>query len=68
MKCRHLLAVGEGYFEHMSKAGRYGFMLIAGGIACLVHAIFPCLFVNTASNIAMSVCDEVRHRNNKEYQ
>lgn len=45
----HPEAVGETYFEHMGVAGSFGFAMIGGGIACLLHGIFPFLFTSTGS-------------------
>jgi hypothetical protein len=46
---RHLAEVGESYTEHCGKAAGFGFRMIGGGLACLVHAIFPFLFVRAGS-------------------
>lgn len=45
----HPREVGESYGEHFSNAGRFGVKMIGGGLACLVHAILPFLFVNKGS-------------------
>ena len=42
--------VGESYGEHLAHAGKSGFRLVGSGIACLIHAVFPFLFVHTASD------------------
>lgn len=42
--------VGETYGEHFVHAGSSGLRLVGSGIACLVHAVFPFLFVTTASD------------------
>ena len=42
--------VGETYGEHFAAASSCGFALIASGLACLVHAVFPFLFESTASD------------------
>ena len=47
---RHPREVGETYGEHFAAASACGFTLIASGLACLVHAVFPCLFETTASD------------------
>ena len=47
---RHPNEVGESYGQHLTHAGGAGFKLLGAGIACLVHAVLPFLFVNTASN------------------
>lgn len=45
----HPESVGESYGEHMSVASWYGFRLLGAGLACMVHAVLPCLFVRTGS-------------------
>ena len=46
----HPRSVGEHYGEHALVAGRFGIAMVAGGLACLVHAIVPALFTRTGSN------------------
>ena len=46
---RHPKEVGETYGEHLRNAGGFGLRMVAGGLACMVHAVFPFLFVNTGS-------------------
>jgi hypothetical protein len=46
----HPASVGEGYFEHLCHAMWFAVRMILGGIACLVHAVFPFLFVKTGSH------------------
>jgi hypothetical protein len=46
---RHLDEVGESYGAHLAQAGRFGFKMIGGGLACLVHGVFPFLFTTTGS-------------------
>ena len=45
----HPASVGESYIEHMAHAGCFGARMIAAGVACLVHALLPFLFVRTGS-------------------
>lgn len=45
----HPAEVGESYFEHLRAAGTFGIRMIGGGIACVVHALVPGLFVTTGS-------------------
>jgi len=47
---RHLDEVGENYREHCGKAASFGLTMIAGGLACLVHAVFPSLFQHVGSD------------------
>lgn len=46
---QHPAAVGESYGQHLAVAGSFGLRMILGGIACLVHAVLPFLFVRTGS-------------------
>ena len=47
----HPREVGESYLEHGLFACRYGAKMTAGGLAALVHGIFPFLFQTTGSRI-----------------
>ena len=47
----HPRSVGETYGEHMAVAGSLGLAMIAGGFACLIHAVFPCAFTSTGSGV-----------------
>lgn len=44
---------GETYFQHAFFALQFGGSLMLGGVACLLHAIFPFLFKTTASDTLM---------------
>jgi hypothetical protein len=46
----HPHAVGESYVEHMGMSFGFGRAMLLGGLACLLHGIFPFLFVRTGSN------------------
>ncbi len=45
----HPASVGETYTEHMARATCFGLRMIGAGIACLVHALLPFMFVRTGS-------------------
>lgn len=45
----HPASVDETYGEHMQVAGSFGARMIVAGLACLVHAALPFLFVKTGS-------------------
>ena len=47
---KHPHQVGETYGEHLEAAAGFGATLIAAGIACVIHAVFPFLFEKTASH------------------
>jgi hypothetical protein len=46
---KHPGEVGETYAEHLAVASRFGLRMIGGGLACLVHGVFPFLFERTGS-------------------
>jgi hypothetical protein len=49
-QCRaHLSEAGESYVEHFQFAGTVGLMLVAAGLACMLHAIVPAWCTKTAS-------------------
>ncbi len=50
----HPASVGESYFEHLAMALSFGFRMCVGGIACLLHGVFPFLFTKTGSK---AICD-----------
>ena len=45
----HPRDIGETYGEHAGHAVYIGLKMLGGGLACLVHAVLPGLFVRTAS-------------------
>jgi hypothetical protein len=47
----HPASVGETYFRHMRFAFRFGGLMLLGGVAAVVHSVFPFLLVTTASRI-----------------
>ena len=48
---QHPASVGETYLEHLRFAAWFGAKMTSGGVAALVHAVFPFCFVTTASRI-----------------
>ena len=55
----HPAAVGETYFEHMGMAFSFAFRMLGGGLACLLHGIFPFLFVTTGSQTIKRLHDRM---------
>lgn len=51
----HPSEVGESYGEHFAVATGFGISMLAGGIACLIHAIVPGLCKNTGSGIVRNL-------------
>ena len=45
----HPASVGETYLQHLRFAFRFGAKMTAGGLAAIVHSVFPFCFVTTAS-------------------
>jgi hypothetical protein len=46
---RHPSSVGETYLEHQQHALSFGVELVLAGIACILHALVPAIFVTTGS-------------------
>ena len=45
----HPASVNETYFQHMGMAFGFGSRMLIAGLACLMHGLFPFLFVRTGS-------------------
>ena len=45
----HPRSVGESYFQHLRFALRFGVKMTGGGLAAILHSLFPFCFVTTAS-------------------
>jgi hypothetical protein len=59
----HPASVGETYGEHFATASWFAGRMIAGGLACLVHAALPFLFTTTGSRtVAQLYTRMVSHR------
>jgi len=52
---RHPQSVGETYGEHFIFASSFGLRMINGGLACVVHGLFPFLFVRTGSKTVLAL-------------
>jgi hypothetical protein len=55
----HPAAVGETYWQHLTHAAGFAFWMTVGGIACLLHAIFPFTCVTTGSGIIRKLHDRM---------
>lgn len=58
----HPRTVNESYAQHLGVASRFGIKMIAGGAACLVHAIVPALCVRTGSDTVKTLYGEMKSR------
>lgn len=56
---QHLKDVDETYVEHMTHAAGFGFWMILGGVAALVHAVLPFACVKTGSRIITDLHDRM---------
>ncbi len=54
----HPASVDETYAQHLAAASGFALRLMVAGLACLVHAVLPFLFVKTAS----AIVDELHDR------
>jgi len=61
----HPNTVGETYGEHAVFAARYGFKMTLGGLAAIVHGLFPFLFRTTASRITDELAETLERARRK---
>jgi hypothetical protein len=63
---KHPRSLGETWFEHFSTALAFGAHMIAGGLACIIHAVIPPLFERTASRTVVALHTRmITHRRGK---
>lgn len=55
----HPASVDETYSEHLGVAAWFAGRMLLGGLVCLVHAVFPFLFVKTGSRIIADLHDRM---------
>lgn len=55
----HPETVGESYGEHFGVASRFGFRLVRGGVACMIHAILPAAFKSAGSDTVRELHDQL---------
>jgi hypothetical protein len=58
----HPRSIGEGYGEHFITALGFGWRMATGGLACMVHALVPALFADTASRTILTLEATMRAR------
>jgi len=59
----HPASVGETYGQHLRAASGFALAMIAGGLACLLHALLPFLCVTTGSRTVARLHDRmIRNR------
>ena len=59
----HPASVNESYTEHLVSATSFAFPMIGAGFACLLHGLFPFLFVTTGSSTIRELHERmVTHR------
>lgn len=61
----HPQSVGESYFEHMAVAFGFGFKMLGGGIACIIHGLVPGLFVCSGSKMINCLHSELQAKRGK---
>ncbi len=59
---RHPREVNESYGEHFTTAAAFGARMVVGGLACIVHAAIPVLFVRTASDTVKGLYARMKAR------
>lgn len=60
---KHPNSIGETYWQHFWFATCFAANLLVAGICCLIHAIFPFVFKDTASNILARIVKKLKNAN-----
>lgn len=61
----HPADVNESYSQHLVHASGFGVRMVWAGLACMVHALLPFLFVKTGSRAITELHDRmVTNRHN----
>ena len=55
----HPASVGESYRQHMGVAGRFGWRLTRGGLACMAHAVLPFAWKTAGSDTVRELHDQL---------
>ena len=55
----HPATVGETYGQHLVTAAGFSLRMLGAGVACLIHALLPFLFVRTGSNTIARLHDRM---------
>jgi len=55
----HPATVGETYGQHLVSAAGFSLRMLGAGVACLIHALLPFLFVRTGSNTIAKLHDRM---------
>ena len=58
----HPHSVKETYLEHMAFASWFAMKLLAAAMAALVHAVIPCAFESSASEIIAELYERTHNR------
>lgn len=56
---KHCRSVGETYPQHLLFAVKCGTKMILGGLACLVHGLFPFSFERTGSRAVSALYEQI---------
>ena len=59
----HPRSAGQGYFEHMGFAHRFGGRMLLGALAAFVHGFFPRVCQTTASDAVRALHASLHQRN-----
>ncbi len=58
----HPTSLGMSWTQHGAGAALIGARMVGSGLACMVHAVVPALFTETAGRTVMSLHDQMTRR------
>jgi hypothetical protein len=59
---QHPNSMNETYFQHLKFALGFGLKMHMGGLACIIHALFPFLFQKTGSDFLLKSTKDLIQR------
>jgi len=62
----HPASVNETYLEHLISAVGFGTKMIVAGVACMVHGLFPALFVSRGSDAICALYERMVLKRRKD--
>jgi hypothetical protein len=58
----HPDSMGESYFQHMAVAFGFGFTMLGGALACIIHGLVPGLFECSGSKTIVCLHDRLQEK------
>ena len=67
LKCKHLEESQMTYLEHWIRAMKFAVWSVKMYFACVLHAVFPCIFADTFSENVLRLAKVFEDEKNAEH-